>query len=377
MTRWQEPAPGEREAGERSWEVVRAAFEGRIPAPRPRDWRPLLAVAVGVAILAAAFTPPGHAVLGSIRDAVQGEEDAKPALFSLPAPRSRLLVNSAQGAWVVQSDGSKRLLEGYRDASWSPRGLFLVAIHGHELRALEPNGDVHWSVGRASLDDPRWSSEGTGDERIAYLARSTLRVIGGDGRGDRVLARDVTRVPPAWRPRTHVVAYVDGNGRIVVRSADSGAVQWTASAQQRPAALEWSGDGTYLLARGASSLTVFSYTGRERLEPLDPGAAPVVDAAFRPLSHSVAFIQRAAGRSVLWFYPQLLPDATAAQRVFAGAGSFQAVVWSPDARWLALSWRSADQWLFIRSAAVRKVIPVSGIEEAFGPEARFAGWCCP
>jgi len=87
--------------------------------------------------------------------------------------------------------------------------------------------------------------------------------------------------------------------------------------------------------------------------------------------------QRAAGRSVLWFYPQLLPDATAARRVFAGAGSFEAVAWSPDARWLALTWKSADQWLFIRSAAVRKVIPVSGIEEAFGPNARIAGWCCP
>jgi len=374
---WREPAPGESEAGERSWRVVREAFDERIPAPRPRNWRPLVAVAVAAAILAAAFTPPGQAVLGSLRDVVKGEENAKPALFSLPSPRSRLLVNSSQGAWVVQSDGSKRLLEGYRDASWSPRGLYLIAVRGHELRALEPNGDVHWSIGRAGLDDPRWSSEGTGDERIAYLARRTLRVIGGDGRGDRALARDVTRVPPAWRPRTHVVAYVDGNGRIVVRSADSGAVQWTASVRQRPAALEWSGDGRYLLARSASSLTIFSSTGRQRLEPLAQGAAPVVDAAFRPLSHGIAFVQRAAGRSVLWFYPQLLPDATAARRVFAGAGSFEAVAWSPDARWLALTWKSADQWLFIRSAAVRKVIPVSGIEEAFGPNARIAGWCCP
>jgi hypothetical protein len=44
---------------------------------------------------------------------------------------------------------------------------------------------------------------------------------------------------------------------------------------------------------------------------------------------------------------------------------------------LLLAWPSADQWLFIRSAAVRKVIPVSEIGEAFGPEAQIAGWCCP
>jgi hypothetical protein len=96
-----------------------------------------------------------------------------------------------------------------------------------------------------------------------------------------------------------------------------------------------------------------------------------------PASHAVAFVQQAAGRSVLWFYPQLRPEATVARRVFAGAGRFNRIAWSPDGRWIVLSWASADQWLFIRSAAVRKVIPVSGITEAFGPAAVPAGWCCP
>jgi hypothetical protein len=374
---WQDPAPGEREAGERTWDVVRTAYDERIRVPPKRDWRPIAIAAAAAVVVAAAVTPPGHAVLGSLRDAVRGEQNAAPALFSLPTTRSRLLVNSAAGAWVVQSDGSKRLLDGYRDASWSPHGLYLTAIHGHELRALEPDGDVHWSVGRAGLASPRWSSEGTGDERVAYLARATLRVIGGDGRGDRALARRIGRVAPAWRPRTHVLAYVDGTGRVVVRNADTSAVQWASVAQQRPSQLEWSRDGRYLLARGPSSITVFNYSGKQRLTPLGPGAAPVVDAAFLPLSHALAFVQRTAGRSSVWFYPQLRPDATAARRVFTGAGDFDRIAWSPDARWLLLSWRSADQWLFIRSAAVRKVIPVSGIEEAFGPQAVLAGWCCP
>jgi hypothetical protein len=377
MRRWDHPAPGEREAGDRSWDVVRDAYDERIRVPRKRDWRPIAIAAAAAVVVAGAVTPPGHAVFGSLRDAVRGEPNAAPALFSLPMPRSRLLVNSRQGAWVVQSDGSKRLLDGYRDASWSPHGLYLTALHGDELRALEPNGDVHWSVGRAGLGSPRWSNEGTGDERVAYLARSTLRVIGGDGRGDRALAHGAARVAPAWRPRTHVLAYVDGTGKIVVRSADTGAIQWSSAAQQHPNGLEWSGDGRYLLARGHSSITVFSYTGRQRLTPLGPGAAPVTDAAFLPLSHALAFVQRTAGRSTVWFYPQLRPDATAARRVFTGAGDFDRIAWSPDARWLMLSWRSADQWLFIRSAAVRKVKPISGIEEAFGPDAVPAGWCCP
>ena len=377
MTHWHDPAPGEREAGERSWPVLRAAFEERLPAPRRRDWRPFVVAAAAAAVVAAALSPPGHAVFGSLRDAVRGAENAKPALFSLPVPHSRLLVNSAEGAWVIQSDGSKRLLESYREASWSPHGLYVAAIHGDELRALEPNGDVHWSIGRAGLGGPVWSSRGNGDERVGYLSGSTLRVIGGDGRGDRAVAQNVAHVAPAWLPGTHVVAYATASGNVVVRNADTLRVQWTGSPQQSPLGLEWSTDGAYLLTRGASSITIFGRSGAQILRPLGPGAAPVVDAAFMPSSHAVAFVQHAAGRSVLSFYPQIRPDGTAAHRVFAGAGRFDRIAWSPDARWIVLSWESADQWLFIRSAAVRKVIPISGISDAFGPAAEPAGWCCP
>ena len=377
MTRWQEPAPGEREAADRTWDVVRRAYDERLPAPRERSRRPVIAVAVAAAVVAAALSPPGLAVWGSLRDAVRGAQTTKPALFSLPEAHSRLLVDSAEGAWVVQSDGSKRLLDGYRDASWSPHGLYLAAIHGDELRALEPNGDVHWSIGRAGLASPRWSSRGNGDERVAYLVGSTLRVIGGDGRGDHALARHVAAVVPAWRPHTHVVAYIGGEGRLIVRDADTGAVQWTAALAQPAQALEWSGDGRYVLARGASSLTVFGAAGTPRLTPLGPGAAPVVDAAFQPASDAVAFVQHAGNRSVVWFYPRLRPDGTSARRVISVAGLFDRVAWSPDARWLLLSWRSADEWLFIRSASVRKVVPVAGITDNFGPAAVPAGWCCP
>lgn len=373
---WHEPAPGERAGGERTWQVVRSAFEERVRAPRRRDWRSVAVVAIAAAALAAALSPPGLAVLDSLRDAVRGEEIAKPALFSLPT-RGRLLVNSDQGAWVVQRDGSKRLLSGYRDASWSPHGLYLAAVHGHELRALEPDGNVHWSLARSDIALPRWSSAGGNDERVAYLAGGSLRVVGGDGRGDRLLARRVLHVAPAWRPRSHVLAYVDAADRIVVVNADTRRRLWVARARQAPLALEWSRSGRYLLARGAASITIFGHGGDQQLHPLAPPAAPVLDAAFAPSADSVAFVQRAAGRSVLWYYPRLRPDGTAARRVFAGAGTFERVAWSPDGRWLLLGWPSADQFLFIRSTAVRRVILISGIADSFGPSAVPAGWCCP
>ena len=100
-------------------------------------------------------------------------------------------------------------------------------------------------------------AEGTGDERIAYLSGAGLRVVGGDGRGDRLLARGVTLVAPAWRPRTHHVAYVDHAGKVTVRNADTGMVLWSAEAQERQPHSNGPGDGRYLLARGPSSLTVF------------------------------------------------------------------------------------------------------------------------
>ena len=373
---WQEPTPGEREAGERSWSVVREAFRERVPAQQRRDWRPLVALAAGVAVLAAAFTPPGHAVLGSIRDAVQGEENAKPALFSLPTAKSRLLVNSAGGAWIVQSDGSKRLLAGYRDASWSPNGLYLAAVHGEELRAIEPDGDVRWSIGRSAISHPRWSSAGGGDERVAYFSGNALRVIGGDGRGDRLLGRADARVAPSWLPGTHLLAYADAAGRVVVRDADTGRVVRMQRAQQRPLQLEWSRSGRRLLVRGPSSITVFGPRG-QRLEPLGaPGTAPVVAATFSPDGRAVAFLQTAGGRSHLWVYPRLRPDGTAGRQVFSGAGRFAGVDWSPDRRWLLLDWKSADQLLFIRSAAARRVVAVSNVEANFGQGASLGGWCC-
>jgi hypothetical protein len=368
---WREPAPKEREAGERSWEVVREAFEARIPAPRRRDRRPLVAVAVAAAVLAGAFSPPGLAVLGSLRDAVRGEENAKPALLSLPSSRTRLVVNSALGAWIVQSDGSKRLLAGYRDASWSPHGLYLAAVHGHELRALEPDGDVHWSIGRLNAASPQWSTFGGGNERVAYFAGSTLRVIGGDGRGDRLLASAPRLVVPAWRPKTHVIAYADREGPVVIADVDRRSVLRRIPTRP-PRALAWSYDGRRLLIVTASSADVFDARGRAINSTPLRGAA--VDAAFSPKNHRFVVSVRRAARSEILL---MQADRTGARLLFAGAGEFGSVAWSPNGRWLLLDWDSADQWLFLRSTAVRKLGAVSGIDDAFGPANEIAGWCCP
>jgi len=377
--RWNEPAPDERDAEERSWEVVRSAFGERVPLARPSAllrW-PVVGLAAALIVVAAALSPPGMAVLGSIRDAVRGQKNANPALFSLPTG-GRLLVESTRGVWVVQRDGSKRLLTGYREASWSPHGIYIAAIQGHELRALEPNGKVHWSLARPGpLASPRWSFDGY---RIAYLAGNELRVVNGDGTSDHVLAARVAVIAPSWRPGTHVLAYTDATGQVRIVDADANRLLRSIRAAGTPKGLDWSSDGRYLLVRGAHTIELFGSRGA-RVEPLGPGAAPVTAAAFSPDGHSIAFIQQVpvkqGHRSFLWLYARIRPDGTAAGRVFAGAGAFGGVEWSPDGRWLLLDWDSADQWLFIRSAAVRRVAAVSNVTASFGRDARLVGWCCP
>jgi hypothetical protein len=371
MTRWREPAPGEREAGERSWEVVQAAFAEREPVAKRRSAKPFVAVAIAAAVVAAALSPPGLAVLDSIRDAVRGEENAKPALFSLPSARTRLLVNSAQGAWVVQSDGSKRLLAGYREAVWSPHGLFIAAVHGHELRAIEPNGEIHWSVGRpGEIRTPRWSFDGF---RIAYFAGGALRVVNGDGTRDHALGRAARPGVAAWQPNTHALAYVNRAGNIEVANVDRPNRFAVIRTRLAPRQLHWTSDGRSLVAVGVNTVAVFRQRGGQLMR-LNRGAARLVAASVSYDGKRVAFVETQRGRSSL----QLTGAAGGLVReIFRGAGNFSNVLWAPDDRWLLLDWGSADQWLFIRSVAVKKIVAVSNIRANFGPEASLAGWCCP
>jgi dipeptidyl aminopeptidase/acylaminoacyl peptidase len=369
MTRWQEPAPGEREAADRSWKVVRSAFEERIPVPRKRDWRPIVAIAFGVALLAAAFSPPGNAVLGSLRDAVRGQDE----LVSLPS-RGSILVNAPDGAWVVKRDGSKRFLSGYSDAAWSPRGLYLAAARRYDLVALEPNGRVHWKITHARpIGGPQWSYEGY---RIAYLTGRALRVVNGDGTSDRLVTPNAggsQLIALAWRPGTHELAYNNARNQLVLLDVDRRRVLW-----RRPAAgleqLLWSDDGQRLLVTDGRP-RILDATGRTI------AAFPkrnILPAAFVRRSHSIALAQAAGGSSTVSIYSG--PRYNRRRVVFSGAGLFAGLAWSPDGRWLLVDWRSADQWVFIRSAAVKR-IAVRNIGNTFdsGPEhyATLGGWCCP
>jgi Tol biopolymer transport system component len=379
-------APDEQAAEERALRLVRAAYAQRTVPVRGRPRRLALGLAIGIAAIAAALTPPGQAVADWVRDAVRpGRDDARPALASLPA-QGRLLVTSEQGVWVVNADGSKRLLAGYDDASWSPHGLFVAATRGRELLALEPGGRPRWSLARdAPVTTPRWSDDGF---RIAYRSGDDLRVVAGDGTGDALLAHRVAPTAPAWLPGAHRLAYVDRRGRIVLADADSGKRAWRSRAVGRTNGLAWSGDGARLLALSAGRVRLLDGRGHLRAAVAMPPGARAEAAAFRPGDRSFALLSYAGARDRSRLE---LIDMDGGEvrnrRLLAGVGRFGDLAWAPDGRWLLAGWRDADQWVFIRTgaasrAAIERLRAVGNISSQFHPgEARMrfpglAGWCC-
>lgn len=368
-----------RDAEQRAWTVVKRAYEERTPvrgARGPGRRVVLVLVVVAGAVVAAVLSPPGRAVFHRVREAV-GIQQAAPALFSLPA-HGRLLVVSAEhgGVWLVHDNGLKRRLGSYDDAQWSPHGRFVVATRGDELLALDVDHGVRWSLARPGAVWPRW--EGTRvDTRIAYLTRTGLRVVAGDGTGDHLLDRHAGDVPAAWSPgRLHTLAYFSG-GSIVLREADTGRVLWRTPVRATPSALEWSSDGRYLAVASERRVIVLDVAGHVHRTVSSLGSE-LINVAFRPGTHLLAVSVRLPRRSEVRLVDIDRPGR--ARLLFAGPGVFGDIAWSPDGGWLLVAWPTADQWLFLHDSHVHAV---ANIEEQFpradhqGPLLELAGrWCC-
>ena len=368
------PVPDELEAQRRTWGVVKTAYAEREPVRRPRRLRLLVALAVLAALVAAALSPPGRAVGDWLRDRVAGEEETQPALVRLPAA-GQLLIVSGEGPWLVRPDGSKRRLGDYEDASFSPSARFVVATRGRRVVALEPDGDPRWSVTQPDpVADARWApSPGF---RVAYRAGNTLRVVAGDGTGDRLLAENVAEVAPAWQPlegRT-VLAYADAAGRVHVADSE-GEERWSAEPGAPPAKLIWSSDGRFLLVVTTGVRHLFYGQGGRPAGILrTPPAHSVLDAEFEPGIRRVAYSAFDGERGIVVLGEERL------QRV---EGRISDLAFSPDGRWLLAGWPEADQFLFLRLPGVQRIVAVDDVRREFDPGSpgigdfpRISGWCC-
>jgi hypothetical protein len=367
-----DPALDDPAARARALAVVRAAYREREPAQR--RWAPVLALAACVlaaAVVALSVSEPGDAVARWVRQVLgTGQPHARPALVRVPGG-GRLLVASAGGVWAVAPDGSRRRLGDYDGASWSPRGLYAAVWRGGELLAVEPNGRVHCSLARdGRIAAARWSP--LDGFRIAYVSGTALRVVNGDGTGDRRLG-GARHVAPAWRPDAgHVVAYVDRLRRLRVVAVDGDRELWRTRPRARIFQLAWSPDGRRLVAATPRRLLLFSRGGRLLTARRVAGGRLASDVSFSPDGRLAVVREGTAGSDVV----------VDGHVVFRGPGRFGAVVWSPSGRRLLVPWPEADQWLFL-DADGGKAAAVANIARQFarGPAQRgFPGaveWCCP
>jgi hypothetical protein len=329
---------------------------------RRHRWR-AVQVATVLALIALVVSPAGASVRHWVADRIvePGAPHATPVLSSLPGDAS-LLVDSAQGPWVVHPDGSKRLLGDWAEASWSPHGLFAVVTKGHELAAVEPDGSPRWTLTRPGpLGMARWN--GPDGYRIAYLEGHNLRVVDGDGTGDRRLAGGVARVAPAWQPGlAHVLAYADDRGAVVATRADSGHRLFTTRPGERVTSLQWSG-GDLLLTR-PNRLQLLDDSGNPLWTWMPPPGSRLRSATAAPDGGHFAAVLRDGRTSRLL----LLSRGHGSRVLFAGPGSFAPPSWSPDGRWLLLPWQSADQWLFLNpGSGTAKLHAVANVAAQFSP----------
>ncbi|MDQ6606121.1 MAG: WD40 repeat domain-containing protein [Actinomycetota bacterium] len=375
-------APDEAGAAERAWTVVQSAYGDRASpgrrTSRARMAIPALAVLAGV--LALALSPAGATVRRWIGHAL-GIPHPAAALFSLPAP-GRLLVAGPGGTWTIAADGSTRRLGAWRQASWSPHGRFLAVVGGDHLAAVDPRGTPRWTLARPGVSNPRWYPP-TGF-RIAYLSRHDLRVVAGDGTGDHLLAADAAPAASAWRPgHPYQLAYVDGAGSVVVRDADSGRVSWTVRPSERPRELAWSSGGDRLLVVARTHARVYDRNGRPMATIGTPPDTPILDGSLSPDGRTLALVRGGAAEDVVLASlvrgrPRL---RLRLRRVLSGSG-LQQLAWSPDARWLLVSWPPADQWVFVRVSGRPRIAAVSRIARQFTfgsagrGSPRLEGWCC-
>jgi hypothetical protein len=388
----EEPLPGAAEAERRGLVLAEWAYAERRSADRPV--LPRLAVALAAAALLAALllSPAGAAVRNWIDDVfTAGVRNAQPALTEVPGG-GRLLVQSPRGPWVVQPDGSRRLLGRYEQASWSPHGLFVAATSGRTLSAIEPGGTPHWSVSAAGpVSDPRWSPSGF---RIAYRAGHSLHTIGADGTGDRLLG-PAAPVAPAWFPLgTHLLAYVDAKGQLRIVETDTSRALASTAASAGVTTLGWSADGRALLELTPNGLWLRHLhldkladrvrLGAPRRIPL-PADAVVRAAAFAPHRQTIAaLLERRAGASEPRSEALLIdPNGGPPRRLFAVSGHLNQLAWSPDGSRLLLAWPAADQWLFLPVSGRGRLQAVGNIASVFSPGhrgqalfPRIEGWCC-
>ena len=363
--------------------MVSSSYRARAArARRAPRWKLAVAPALTAAVLAVVLTPAG-ATVSRVISHVVAPPPAQP-LLSLPT-HGKLLVSGAGGTWIVAPDGTRSRVGSWRDASWSPHARYIVVASRNRLAAVTQGGEIKWELSRPAVSDPSWFAPS--GFRVAYRSGSSLRVVAGDGTGDHLLATHVAPVTPAWRPdHAYQLAYIR-HGQVVLRGADSGRAFWT-----RPTGsaikLQWSADGSRLLLLTRRAARVLSGSGQTETTIKFGAANRLIGGSIAPDGKEVALV-RSQGVQIAHLTSRDVVSGAALASVLPGAG-IREVTWSPNSRWLLISWPSANEWVFLATGQKPHLIATSRVAQRFGrsetsrlphraastelPE--LDGWCC-
>ena len=273
-------------------------------------------------------------------------------------------MTSDSGAWVVDRDGSRRLLGAYHDASWSPFGRFVVVAGENELSALEPDGDSRWSLarpgvracaGRAPRPTPgsrTSTAPGFASSRVTAPATAcSSQTPAGRSPGGRV---------------GFVLAHAAAGGRVVIRDVATGHIVGRSDRGVAPRALTWSDDGRRLLAVAPGSVRLLDDRGRS------------VRAERMPSRRGCSRREPRCRSG-----PQGGPESDvvtwpSAGSLFRGTGRFTGLEWSPDGAWLLVGGRTPTSGSSCPRPVAVAAEAAANLSEQFRSRAfpRAHGWCC-
>jgi hypothetical protein len=236
------------------------------PAPRrSRRRRRTIALVLAGAGIAAATAGLGLAATGCLDVRIGAEAPraapvprVPPGRVLVPPPLHGVAVVAGGRLWLGTRDGLR--IEGLpvSAAELSPNALYAAVGIGRSLVAMAPDGRRAWVhpvegtvVAAAWRPNPQ-------PTLIAYVVRRgerfELRLIEGDGGGDRLIDPDVAPARPVWRADTLAVGYASASGRPRLWDVAADAAR-PADAPVRPAAappVALVPDGSRVVAIGPS-----------------------------------------------------------------------------------------------------------------------------